>query len=68
MAVHKFVRLFAAGGAASMKPGSLVKKGTIKSSLGAGVPGIWIEAAEREPLLAPLTLEEWGGATAPACL
>ncbi len=50
-----------------MKPGSLVKKGTLKSSDGADDPGTSIGAAV-EALLARLTFEDLVAATALACL
>lgn len=51
-----------------MKPGSLVKKGTLKSCVKAGVLGTLVEEAGLEPWLAGLTLEDLIGDTAFACL
>lgn len=66
--LHEFVRLFTTGGGASMKPGSLVKKGTLKSWVDGGVPGPLIEGAGLKPLLARLAFEDLVGATVLACL
>ena len=49
-----------------MKPGSLVKKGTLKSSVGADDPGASIAAAF-DGLMALLTIEDLVAATALAC-
>ena len=51
-----------------MKPGSLVKKGTLKSWVDGGVPGTLIEGAELKPLLTRLAFEDSVGAKALACL